>query len=154
MQVVKAAIGVVQPALLIHSHCIDGEVAPAEVVFKAHRWVGMNFKAPIARACFALGACKCILVLRTRVKKDLEILSNRFKARLKKILGPCSHHQVVPVDLLIGHKRIPHRTANTINGDAGVKTCKIGVGSVWGQESEQALAFVLQAAKALRTQNC
>jgi hypothetical protein len=154
LQVLEAAVRVVKPALLIHSHCIYREVAATEIVFKTNGWVGMNFKAPIACACFAFGACECVFVFRVRVKKDREILSHRFKAQTKEILGSCAHHQVVPVDPLFAHQRIAHRAANTINGDAGVKTCEAGVGSVRCKPGKRVLAPVSRALVALRTQNC
>ena len=145
---------VVKPALLIHSHCIDREVATTEIVFKTNGWVGMNFKAPITPACVAFGACECIFVFRVGVKKDGEILSNWFKAQTKEILGSRAHHQVVPVDPLIAHQCITHCAANTINGDAGVKTCETGVGSVRCEPDEWVLALAPWALEALRTQNC
>ena len=144
---------VVKPALLIHSHCIDREVATTEIVFKTNGWVGMNLESTIARARFALGACKRVFVLGLRVKKNREVFANGLKTCVKKIFGPRSHHQVVAVDPFRAHKRITDCASNTVKAYAGLKACKVGVGPVGCEKTMGPLPALFRTAGAFVTQN-
>jgi hypothetical protein len=96
-EVCLAGEGVMQKAITVNRHGIDGEVAPYQIVVKPHIWAGMKDKPFVAMARLTLGTGQCIFGLCVGVKKDWEVLTHGAKAGVDHGRGGGAHHQIVSV---------------------------------------------------------
>ena len=75
-QVFRAAVGVDESAVRVPGHGVDGEVAPLQVRFQGDPRRGVDGKAPVAWAGFALGAGQGVFFFGVRMQEDGKILAH------------------------------------------------------------------------------
>lgn len=112
LQILLAAVGVDQLALLILCHGIDGEVAPGQVLLQRDVWRGVDGEAVVAMAAFSLGPGQCVLFFGLRVEEDWKVFSDRHIAQIPHVLGGATYHDPVPVAAKSPQQMVTHCATN------------------------------------------
>jgi hypothetical protein len=115
MQVLGAAEGIDQRAVLGLRHRVDGEVAALEVLLQRHLGRGVDREALVASAAFSLRPGQGIFFVRLGVEEHREILADRLEALGDHLLGRGTDHDVVALPDRQAEKLVAHGSANQVN---------------------------------------
>ena len=115
LQILHAAVGIVQLPVLIFGDGVDGEIPAQQILLQRHLGGGMTDEACITQALFALGARQGILLLGAGVEKHRKVATNLGEPEAQHLLHGSTDHQVVSVPLRQSQQAITDRSPNQIN---------------------------------------
>ena len=115
VEVALAAVGVVQLALGVFGHGVDGQIAANQVVFDADLRAGEEGEAAVALAGFALGAGEGVFLAGVRVEKHREVVTDRAKALGQHLCNRGANHQPVDVADRLAEQAVAHGAADFVN---------------------------------------
>ena len=115
LDVAHASERIDQVAIGIAGDRIDGEVAPAQVVFQGHRWIGMHGEAGMPARRLAFGARQRVFLAAMRMQEHREVAPDLPVARIEHLLRRCADHDVVVVARGQAEQRIAHGAADQVD---------------------------------------
>ena len=75
-QVFETAVGINKVSLFIHRHCVDGKVAPQEILLQRNGRIGKKSKAFIPVPAFSFGPRKSVFFVCLRMQKHRKIITD------------------------------------------------------------------------------
>ena len=129
LQVGLAATRVDQGPVLVLCDGVDGEVAPAQVLFQGDGGIGMEFKAVIAACGLALGAGQGHFLTRLRVQEDGEFASHGDIPFAGEIFSTGTHDHPIAVTGEASHQVVAYGPTHQVLAPA----CGVFVGRGHGE---------------------
>ena len=129
LEVLPAAEGVDQRAVLVPGDRVDGEVAPAQVFLERDIRRGVHREALVAAPALSLGAGERVLLVRPGMQEDREVLADRLVAPGLHLLGRGAHDDMVPVLHREPEQLVAHRAADDVDLHSARSYCGIDSGS-------------------------